>query len=149
MWQYAFSNINSFLICVVSRVINSTSIMRNDLTQIATEFLLNGLFSHVCLYYISKVLKNPSGGKKLKTTKISDIFLCCHPCWKRDFCISACLMSTQMVPYYPQSTRNFNLYETSCWMQYSVCPGLIFPVRFIFYTCLNNKQILAREKICS
>jgi len=33
----------------MSQTVNGTSVIRNDLTQIATEFLLTGLFSRVCL----------------------------------------------------------------------------------------------------
>ena len=65
---------------------------------------------------------------------------------KSDFCISACLMSTKIVQYYPHSTRNIGLYETSCWMQYSASPGLFSAQPSSFKLLLRIKKILAHEK---
>jgi len=67
-------------------------------------------------------------------------------------------MSTQTVQYYPQSTRNIGLYETSCWRQYSVCLGIIFRsdstftllwiINYILNRCYNMLLASCIDIVC-
>ena len=98
------------------------------------------------LYTISKVLRNPRGGNISKLRKSVTAFFPAVTHVEKVFCISACLMSTKMVQYYPQCTGNFGLHETWCCWQYGACPGLIisdqihllhFSAFYILNCCYN------------
>lgn len=103
-----------------SRIVQALYDMTSHKLQ---QKLFQLVYSHkYVLYNISKVLRNPSGGNYWKVLKSVMAFFSIAAHVKiMDFCMSACLMSTQRVQYYPQSTRNFVLHETWYWVQYSAC----------------------------